>query len=113
VYDGVGAATIESSLQLTRRRGTCVLYGAASGPVTILDTSLMQRSGSIFLHRPGLVDYLRDEAEYRSRLTQLFEWYAAGTLQPRIGGEWPLDGVGAALTKITAGATTGKLLIRV
>jgi NADPH2:quinone reductase len=113
VYDGVGAATIESSLQLTRRRGTCVLYGAASGPVTILDTSLMQRSGSIFLHRPGLVDYLRDEAEYRGRLTQLFEWYAAGALQPRTGGEWPLDGVGAALTKITAGETTGKLLIRV
>ncbi len=113
VYDGVGAVTIESSLQLTRRRGTCVLYGAASGPVTILDTSLMQRSGSIFLHRPGLVDFLRDEAEYRSRLTQLFDWYASGALQPRIGGEWSLDGVGAALTMITAGETTGKLLIRV
>ena len=113
VYDGVGAATIESSLRLTRRRGTCVLYGAASGPVTTLDTSLMQRSGSIFLHRPGLADYLRDEAEYRSRLTQVFEWYASGALKPRIGGEWPLEGVGEALTKITAGETAGKLLIRV
>ena len=113
VYDGVGAATIESSLRLTRRRGTCVLYGAASGPVTTLDTSLMQRSGSIFLHRPGLADYLRDEAEYRSRLTQVFEWYASGALRPRIGGEWPLEGVGEALTKITAGETAGKLLIRV
>ena len=113
VYDGVGAATIESSIRLTRRRGTCVLYGAASGPVTTLDTSLMQRSGSIFLHRPGLADYLRDEAEYRSRLTQVFEWYASGALRPRIGGEWPLEGVGEALTKITAGETAGKLLIRV
>jgi len=81
--------------------------------VTILDTSLMQRSGSIFLHRPGLVDYLRDEAEYRSRLTQLFEWCVSGTLKPRIGAEWSLDGVGEALTKITSGETTGKLLIRV
>ena len=113
VYDGVGAATIAASLQLTRRRGTCVLYGAASGPVTTLDTSLMQKSGSIFLHRPGLADYLRDGAEYRSRLTQVFEWYASGALKPRIGGEWPLEGVGEALTKITAGETTGKLLIRV
>jgi NADPH2:quinone reductase len=112
VYDGVGAATIEASLQLTRRRGTCVLYGGASGPVTTLDTSLMQRSGSIFLHRPGLLDYLRDEAEYRSRLTQLFEWYGSGALKPRISGEWQLDGVGEALTKITSGETTGKLLIR-
>ena len=113
VYDGVGAATIESSLQSTRRRGTCVLYGGASGPVTMLDTSLMQRSGSIFLHRPSLADYLRDEAEYRARMTQLFEWHAAGAIKPRIGGTWPLSGVGEALTKITSGETTGKLLIRV
>ena len=113
VYDGVGAATIEKSLLSTRKRGTCVLYGAASGAVTTFDTSLMQRSGSIFLHRPGLADYLRDGAEYGSRMADLFGWYAAGKLKPQIGGEWPLAGVGEALTRITAGRTTGKLLIRV
>jgi NADPH2:quinone reductase len=113
VYDGVGAATIENSLLSTRKRGTCVLYGAASGAVTTLDTSFMQRAGSIFLHRPGLADYLRDGAEYRSRMADLFGWYTAGKLQPQIGGEWPLAGVGEALTRITAGKTTGKLLIRV
>lgn len=113
VYDGVGAATIQTSLLSTRKRGTCVLYGAASGPVTTLDTSLMQRSGSIFLHRPGLADYLGDAPEYRSRMADLFKWYAAGALKPRFGGEWPLDGVGEALTKLTAGKTTGKLVIRV
>jgi NADPH2:quinone reductase len=113
VYDGVGAATIEKSLGSTRRRGTCVLYGAASGPVTTLDTSLMQKAGSIFLHRPGLADYLRDGAEYRRRMADLFGWHAAGRLRPQIGGEWPLAGVGEALTSITAGRTTGKLLIRI
>jgi NADPH2:quinone reductase len=113
VYDGIGAATIDASLQLTRRRGTCVLYGAASGPVTVLDTGLMLKSGSIFLHRPSLADHLRDADEYRTRMTQVFAWYAAGALKPRIGGEWPLEGVGEALTRITAGETTGKLLIRI
>ena len=113
VYDSVGAATIETSLLSTRKRGTCVLYGAASGPVTTLDTSLMQRPGSIYLHRPALVDYLRDGPESRYRMADLFKWYASGALKPRIGGEWPLDGVGEALERITAGGTTGKLLIRV
>lgn len=113
VYDGVGAATIQTSLLSTKKRGTCVLYGAASGPVSTLDTSLMQRAGSIFLHRPGLADYLRDAREYRSRMADLFQWYAAGALKPRISGEWSLDQVADALTKITAGNTTGKLLIRV
>jgi NADPH2:quinone reductase len=113
VYDGVGAATIQTSLLSTRKRGTCVLYGAASGPVTTLDTSLMQRAGSIFLHRPGLADYLRDAPEYHSRMADLFKWYASGALKPRIGGEWSLDRVADALTQITAGKSTGKLVIRV
>ena len=38
---------------------------------------------------------------------------AARALIPRIVGEWPLEGVGDALTRITSGNTTGKLLIRV
>ena len=38
---------------------------------------------------------------------------AARALKPRIGCEWPLEGVGEALTRVTSGNTTGKLLIRV
>ncbi|MEZ4503916.1 MAG: quinone oxidoreductase [Dehalococcoidia bacterium] len=113
VYDAVGAATIEQSLLATRRRGTCVLYGAASGPVGILDTSLMQRAGSIFFTRPGLGDHLRDADEYGRRMTDLFDWYRAGQLTPQLGGTWPLEGVPEALAKIASGETTGKLLVRV
>jgi len=112
VYDAVGAATIEQSLLATKRRGTCVLYGAASGPVGVLDTSLMQQAGSIAFVRPGLGDHLRDADEYQQRMSDLFAWHSAGALSPRFGGEWGLDGVPEALTAITAGGTTGKLLIR-
>ena len=38
---------------------------------------------------------------------------AARALKPRIGGKWPLEGVGEALARITSGNTTRKLLIRV
>jgi NADPH:quinone reductase len=112
VYDAVGAATIEQSLLATKRRGTCVLYGAASGPVGMLDTSLMQQAGSISFVRPGLGDHLRDAEEYQSRMRDLFEWHSSGALNPRYGGEWGLDGVPEALTAIAAGGTTGKLLVR-
>ena len=112
VYDAVGAATIEQSILATRRRGTCVLYGAASGPVTTLDTSLMQQAGSIFLTRPGLGDHLRSAEEYRERMADLFTWHEHGALVPRIGAEYPLDEVAPALTDISSGGTTGKLLIR-
>jgi NADPH2:quinone reductase len=112
VYDAIGAATIEQSLAATRRRGTCVLFGAASGPVTTLDTSLMQRAGSIFFTRPGLGDHLRDHEEYERRMRELFDLHLAGKLNPHIGGEWGLDGVVEALSLMAAGQSTGKLLIR-
>ncbi len=112
VYDAVGAATIEQSLLATKRRGTCVLYGGASGPVGMLDTSLMQRAGSIFFTRPGLGDHLRDAAEYRMRMADLFTWHLAGTLRPHLGGSWRLEGVPEALTQITSGQSLGKLIIR-
>ena len=37
VYDGVGAATFETSLRLLRRRGMLVAFGNASGPVPPID----------------------------------------------------------------------------
>ena len=44
VYDGVGAATFETSLRLLRRRGMLVAFGNASGPVPPIDVlTLSQR----------------------------------------------------------------------
>ncbi len=113
VYDSVGAATIESSLLATKRRGTCVLYGGASGPVTTVDSSLMARAGSIFFTRPGLADHLRNAEEINGRMADLFAWHLAGSLTPQFGGEYTLAEVPKALTEIASGQTTGKLIIRV
>ena len=110
--DAVGAATIEQSIAATKRRGTCVLFGAASGPVSTLDTTRLQRAGSIFFTRPGLGDHLRDHDEYERRMSELFAWHRAGKLTPHIGGQWGLEGVPDALTRMAAGQTTGKLLVR-
>lgn len=113
VYDSVGSATIETSLLATKRRGTCVLYGGASGPVTTIDSSLMARAGSIFFTRPGLADHLRNAEEINGRMADLFAWHLAGTLKPQIGGEYPLTDTAKALAEIASGQSTGKLLIRV
>lgn len=113
VYDSVGAATIETSLLATKRRGTCVLYGGASGPVTTVDTSLMARAGSIFFTRPGLADHLRNAEEINGRMADLFAWHLAGSLTPQFGGEYALAEVPKALTEIASGQTTGKLIIRI
>jgi NADPH2:quinone reductase len=110
VYDAVGAETIEQSLRATRNGGTCILYGAASGAAGELDETL---TGRVAFKRTGLGAYLGDGEAYRARLGRLFEWVRAGSVTPRIGGEWLLDETAQALQAIAGGQTTGKLVIRI
>ena len=42
----------------------------------------------------------------------LFQWYREGKVVPRIGGTYSLDQTADALTAITGGQTTGKLIIK-
>ncbi|MBM3769167.1 MAG: quinone oxidoreductase, partial [Acidobacteria bacterium] len=52
VYDSVGAATFEGSLNCLRPRGMMVTYGNASGPVPAIEPLLLNQKGSLFLTRP-------------------------------------------------------------
>ena len=63
VYDGVGRDTFDASLASLRRRGTLVLYGAASGPVPPFDPQRLQHAGSVFLTRPTLGHHIAQRAE--------------------------------------------------
>src|SRR5215212_11951164 len=80
VYDGVGAATFETSLGALRRRGLLVLYGAASGPVPPFDLQRLSTSGSLFVTRPTLGDYTATRDELLSRTEELFGWIRDGQL---------------------------------
>jgi NADPH:quinone reductase len=110
VYDGIGAATFDESLAALRPRGYMVLYGAASGqpdPVPIAKLN----AGSLFLTRPTLAHYGRDGAELRARSAEFLGWIAAGELDVRIGGRYPLEDAARAQADLASRATTGKLIL--
>jgi NADPH2:quinone reductase len=111
VYDGVGAATFDSSLAALRRRGLLVLYGAASGPVPPLEVTRLQTGGSLFLTRPTLVDHVATREELLGRAGELFGWIADGRMRVRVGGRYGLADAGRALADLTGRRTTGKLLL--
>jgi len=111
VYDSVGATTFEASLRSLRRRGTLVIFGASSGPVPPIDVQILNRSGSLFLTRPTLKDYIADPAELAGRAHDLFTWIADGTLTVRIGHEYPLKDAAEAHRALEGRATTGKVLL--
>jgi NADPH2:quinone reductase len=112
VYDGVGAATFMPSLDLLRPRGLMVSFGNASGPVPEITPLLLMRKGSLFLTRPTTGDYLQTREELLARCDDLFGWVEQGSLEVRIGAEYPLAAAAEAHRALEGRMTTGKVLLR-
>jgi NADPH2:quinone reductase len=110
VYDGVGKSTFDASRKSLRRRGTLVLFGVASGPVPPFDPQILNR-GSLYLTRPGLLDYIATREELLERAAEVFAMVADGRLRVRIGGRYQLSDAPRAHEELASRRTTGKLLI--
>ena len=110
-FDGVGRDTFDASLASVRRRGTLVLFGAASGPVPPVDPQRLNRAGSVYLTRPKLHDYTATRAELTARAAAVFAAVADGTLHVRIGHRYPLAEAAQAHQDLEGRRTTGKVLL--
>jgi NADPH2:quinone reductase len=110
VYDGIGAATFDESLDALRPRGYMVLYGAASGPPPPVEIARLNR-GSLFLTRPTLAHYGAQPDEMLARSGEIFGWIEAGELDVRIGGRYDLADAARAQADLESRATTGKLIL--
>jgi len=111
VYDGVGQATFEGSINSLRPRGMFVSYGSASGKVAPVDPGLLQSKGSLFFTRPTLGHYVADRDELLERSGELFEWVASGKLSVRVGARYSMDQARQAHKDLESRRTTGKSLI--
>ena len=110
-YDGVGAATFDGSLESIRRRGMMVLFGGASGQVPPFDIQRLNQLGSLKLTRPTVYHFVAERDEMLGRAADVFGWIAAGKLDVRIGGRYPLAEAGRAQEDLAARKTTGKLVL--
>ncbi len=112
VYDGVGAATFHDSIDLLRPRGLMATFGNASGPVPDVSPFLLSQKGSLFLTRPTLGSYIQTREELLSRTDDLFGWIADGSLDVRVGAQFPLEQAADAHRALEGRTTTGKVLLR-
>ncbi len=111
VFDGVGAATFEASLDSLRARGTLILFGAASGPVAAFDPQILNGKGSLMLTRPSLAHFIANRAELEWRANDVFDGIRGGSLNVRIGRTYDLADAGVAHDDLAARRSTGKLLL--
>src|SRR3990172_7892399 len=111
VYDSVGQATFEKSMNCLTTRGYLVLYGQSSGPVPPFDPQALNTRGGLFLTRPSLGHYTRNREELLARANQVLGWVGEGRLRVRIGETFPLANAGEAHRKLAGRETTGKVLL--
>ncbi len=111
VYESVGRATFEASLNCLKPRGYCVLYGQASGAVEPLDPQVLNAKGSLFLTRPSLGHYAMSRDEIRGRTDDLFEWVRQGQLAVNVDREFALAEAADAHRYLEGRQSKGKLLL--
>lgn len=111
VYDGVGKATFEPSLDCLRPRGLMVSYGNASGPVTGVSLGILATKGSLYVTRPTTAHYFGTKDTLRRTMARVFGAVLAGKLRPAINQRFPLERAADAHRALEARETMGTTLI--
>ena len=112
-YDGVGAATFQSSLDALRPHGALVIYGAASGPHPLVDTTWLSARGGVYVTRAVLGHFLPDRAALLARMAELFDWIRTGRVGVDVSRSYTLREASRAHAEIESGAHVGKILLEV
>ena len=111
VYDSVGAATFEASLDSLAMRGLMVSYGNASGPVPPVAPLELSRRGSLFLTRPTLFHYATPD-RLPAMAADLFAMIAGGHLRIPAPKVFPLEKTADAHRLLESGKSTGSIVLR-
>ena len=93
VYDGVGKATFEKSINCLRPMGMMISFGNASGPLDPIDVKKFIAHKSLFFTRPGLADYGAGRKALEEGSNSLFEQIKYGKIKVEIFKEYALSNV--------------------
>jgi len=111
VFDSVGQATFEKSLDALAPLGSLVIFGQSSGPVPPFDTAVLNARGSLSLMRPSLTHHVVNHADVVRRAGDLFDWIMDGKLKVMIGNSFPLSAAAEAHRALESRKSIGKILL--
>lgn len=111
VFDSVGRATFEASIDCLAPRGMMVSFGNASGPAPAVEPAMLAAKGSLYLTRPTLASYARNRAELEALAGTVLKLVADDVLKIRIEQRFPLADAAEAHRQLEAGATLGATIL--
>ena len=112
VIDGIGASTVDISIECLARRGIFVTFGNASGAVPAFPPIRLIKK-SAFLTRPKLLDYVSTRDELMMRADEIFGWLQSGDLKVGIDKVFDLSDAVEGHKYLEAGKSKGKVLYKV
>ena len=110
VYDSVGKASFEASIDSLATYGMFVSFGATTGPAPDVSPHLLQVKGSLYFTRPTLANYVAAREDLLHSAGRVFDLMKQGVLKVNIGQRLPLSDVVAAHIALEAGNTTGSTI---
>jgi NADPH2:quinone reductase len=111
VYDGVGQATLMTSLDCLSPRGLLVSFGNASGPVKALDLGLLAAKGSLYVTRPTLMTYTASDEDLKETAEDLVAMVAGGKVRIPVNQRYALADAVQAHRDLESRKTTGTTIL--
>jgi NADPH:quinone reductase len=110
VYDSVGKATLQASLDSLQPRGVLVSNGTSSGPV-VIDAMQLAVKGSLWLTRPAMVHYATPRSHMLQMAEELFDLVLAGKISSEPSTTLPLEEAAEAHRLLEGRKTTGATVL--
>jgi len=111
VYDGVGKATWDGSLDCLRPRGLMVSFGNASGAVAPVNLGILSAKGSLYVTRPTLATHIASRADLLERSKALFEMVSSGKVKIETTQRYKLADAAQAHRDLEGRKTTGSVVL--
>lgn len=113
VYDAVGQATFEASLDSLKPFGMMVSYGNASGQVEAFSPKILAPKGSLYVTRPTLATHTATRELLLEGAERLIDAVVRGIVNIHVNQAYPLSQTAEAHRAMEARETTGATVLLV
>lgn len=111
VFDSVGAATFDASIDSLAARGYFISFGATTGEAPAVAPSTLQHKGSLYFCRPTLANYVGTREDLVHSANAVFDMVKSGAMKVDISQRRPLTDIVDVHKAFEAGDTTGSTIL--
>jgi NADPH:quinone reductase len=111
VYDSLGQATFDTSLDCIAPLGTMVSLGNATGPVEPFNILTLAQKGSLSLVRPQVYAYVDTPEQLQRGASELFRMISSGAITVDVTVRYPLAQAAEVHRLVESGVTVGSSVL--